>query len=181
MPRMLALPGRVARAPRMPRQWAITAQNQSIVTASHAGMSIVNLLSTYETDIGAEIHNATISAMNFNINYRSTGATTGDDTVVFCGIILVGQDAFTVGGTSLPDPVSDHADWMFWEGRTLTASRDVTDVDEQVYNSQLEIRNRSMRKMRENHQVLAMIFRASLLQQTQLQIFIQGRVLVLNP
>ncbi len=151
------------------------------MTASHAAILPVNLLAPYEVDIGAELHNVTISALNFNINYRLTASTTGDDVTVFCGVIIVGLDAFTIGGTSLPDPASDHSDWMFWESRTLTSSRDVTDVDEQVYNSQLEIRNRSMRKMRENHSVLAMIFRCTVLQPTSLNIFIGGRGLILLP
>ena len=142
-------------------------------------MLAVDLLSTWEADVGSEVNNATISALNFNITYRLTASTTGDDTSVGMGIILVGQEAFDIGGTSLPRPLADHADWMFWDARTMVSSRDVTDKDEMVTNGFLEIRNRSMRKMRENHQVLCMIFQSDLLQATQLQIFISGRTLIL--
>ena len=171
----------IIRAPRRARQWALHTTNQTIVAATHAGQVAFDLLQAIEGDLSAEINNATISALNYNVNYRLTGSTTGDDTTVICAIALVGEDAFGIGGTSLPDPSTDHADWMFWDARTLTSSRDVTDVDEQVFNSQLEIRNRSMRKMRENHQRLAMIVRSPLLQATQVQIFVAGRALVLLP
>ena len=176
---------RVALAPARParraRQWGITTVNSSIIAATHAGMKSIDLLNTLEGDLSVEIHNATISALNINVNYRLTGSTTGDDTTIFCAVGLFGEDAFGVGGVSLPDPSTDHADWMYWDARTLTSSRDVTDVDEQVFNSQLEIRNRSMRKMRENHQRLGILFRATLLQATTVQVFVAGRVLVLLP
>ncbi len=174
-------PRAIVRAPRRARTWAQSSQNGSIAAATHAGAIAFNLLTAYEADIGAELHNVTVSAINFNVNYRLTSSTTGDDFTVFCGIILMGEDAFTVGGTSLPDPASDHADWMFWDNRTLSSSRDVTDIDEQVQGSLLRINNRSMRKMRENHQVLAMIFRATVLQPTTVQVFIGGRTLILLP
>ena len=171
----------IVRTPRRARQWGIHTSNGSIVAATHAGMIAFDLLQSIEGDLSVEINNATISALNYNVNYRLTSSTTGDDTTVFCAIALVGEDAFGIGGTSLPDPSTDHADWMFWDARTLSSSRDVTDIDEQVFNSQLEIRNRSMRKMRENHQRLAMIVRSTLLQPTSLQIFVAGRALILLP
>ena len=159
----------------------MTNQNGTIAAASQAGMLAVNLLSTYEADIGSELHNVTIGALNYNINYRLTSATTGDDMTISCGVIIVSEDAFGEGGAALPRPNLDHSDWMFNDTRTMSASRDVTDIDEQAFNSQLEIRNRSMRKMRENHSVLAMIFIATLLQPTTCQVFIGGRCLVLLP
>jgi len=171
----------IPRAPRRARQWAQVNFNTSLVAATHAAMSAFNLLGALEVDLGYEMHNVTISALNYNINYRLTGSTTGEDTSVTCAIILVGADAFSVGGVSLPDPAEDHADWMFWDERTLSASRDVAGVDESVRGSFLQIRNRSMRKMRENHQVLALLFRSNLLQTDALQIFVGGRALVLLP
>ncbi len=171
----------IVRTQRRARQWAQARANGTIVAATHAGQISINLLTDYEVDIGAELHNITVSALNYNISYRLTSSTTGDDTTVSMGIILVGQDALDIGGTSLPNVSSDHADWMFWDTRTLVSSRDVTDVDEMVQGGFLEVRNRSMRKMRENHQALVAIFGSSLLQPTQLQIFLAGRALILLP
>ena len=168
-------------APRRARQWAQRITNGSIVAATHAGIGAVNLLSELEVDLSVEMHNVTISALNINVTFRLTSSTTGDDTSVTTAIALVGEDAFTVGGVALPDPFTDHADWMFWDSRTMTSSRDVTDVDEVVINGFLEIRNKSMRKMRENHQVLALLVRCSLLQPVSLQFFVAGRSLVLLP
>ena len=168
------------RTPRRARQWAITNSNGTIVAATQAGMLAINLLALFETDIGAELMNVTISALNYNINYRLTSSTAGDDLTIACGVIIVSEDAFGEGGAALPRPSADHSDWMFNDIRTLTSTQG-TDIDEQVPGSFLEIRNKSMRKMRENHSVLAMIFSATLLQPTSVQIFIGGRCLVLLP
>ena len=171
----------IVRAPRRARQWAQVQASGTIVAATQAGMLVVDLLAGLEADLAMNFSNITAGAMNINVNYRSTGSTTGDDTTVTAAVAWINSESFGLGGTSVPDPFTDHFDWMFYDTRTLTASRDVTDIDEQVFNSQLEIRNRSMRKQRENHSNLVIIFRASLLQQTQLQIFIGGRTLVLLP
>ncbi len=171
----------VIRAPRRARQWAIRTVNTSIVAATHAGQTAIELLGILEGDLGQEFHNITVGALNFNVDYRLTNSSAGDDTTVAMGICWVGQDAFDIGGTSLPDPSDDHYDWMFHDIRTMSSSVGVTDVDEMVRNSHLVIRNRSMRKQRENHSTLVMIFRAILLQPTSLQIFIGGRSLVIFP
>jgi len=70
---------------------------------------------------------------------------------------------------------------MFHDIRTLSSSRDVVDIDEQVPGSMLVIRNDSMRKQHENASSLLIIFRASLLQSVAIQVFIGGRVLFLLP
>ncbi len=170
----------LVRTPRRARQWAQRIANGTIIAATHAGQIAFNLLSEIETDLGYEQHNITISALNFNINYRLTASAIGDDTTVSAGVALVGEDAYGIGTTALPDPATDHADWMFWDTRTLTSTL-ASDGDEQVFNSQLEIRNRSMRKMRENHQRLVCIVRCTVLQPTSLQVFLAGRSLLLLP
>ena len=175
-------PGRtIIRTQRRARQWAMKSINFSFTAVDHAGMKSIDLLSELETDMGFELSNVTISALNYNVNFRMSGSTEGDDDTVSVGIILVGQDAFTVGALSLPDVTGDHADWMYWSGHTMSSSVGTVDADEQVFNGQLEIRNRSMRKMRENHQVLAMLVGAEVLQTMTIQVFVAGRALVLLP
>ena len=171
----------LVRAPRRPRQWAITNANGSLVAATHAGQIAFDLGAELEVDIASNLHNVTASALRFNVNYRLTGSTSGDDTTVNLGVGWIGLDAFIAGGVAMPDPSKDHFDWMFHDIRTLTSSRDVTDVDEQVPGSHLVIKNDSMRKQRENHSVLALIVRASLLQVTSCQVFVGGRALLLLP
>ncbi len=161
--------------------WGIISSNGSIVAATHAGQLIVPLQGKLETDLGASLNQATASAIRVNVNYRLTASTTGDDCTVACGVMWATDAAVAVGGTSIPDPHEDHADWMFHDIRTLSSSRDVTDVDEQVLGSFMQIRNDSMRKQRENNSQLIMVFRCSILQPTSLQVFIGGRVLYLNP
>ena len=165
--------------PRRKRQWAQTIANFSIVGATHATQVAINLLAGLETALGMQLNNVTISALNFNVTYRMTQATTGDDSTISTGIVIVGLDAFPAGGVALPFVTEDHADWMFWDTRTLVASRDVTDKDEMNTNGFLQIRNKSMRKMRENNQTLALISGADLLQQTTCQVFVGGRALIL--
>ena len=170
------------RTRRRSRQWAQRITNGTVTAATHAAAVAVDLLSELNADLGVNTQpNITISAINFNVSYRQTSATTGDDDTITCGIVIMGSDAFTAGGVSLPDPAEDHADWMFWDTRTLVAPRDITDVDVMIPAGFLEIRNRSMRKLRENRQTVAMIFRATLLQSNSVQFFVAGRTLVLNP
>ncbi len=174
--------GTINRGRRRSRQWAQTFQNFTIAAATHAGAVAIDLLAELNADLGVNTQpNITISALNINVSYRVTAASTGHDNTITTGIILMGTDAFTAGGVSLPDPAEDHADWIFWDARTLVASRDISSVDEMPSNGFLEIRNRSMRKMRENRQTLVLISRASLLQSTSIQVFVSGRSLVINP
>jgi len=170
----------VVRTPRKSRQWGITTVNGSIVAATSAGKLLVNLQAGIETQLGVALQNVTASAIRLNVNYRLTSSTEGDDTTVACGIAWVSVSAFIAGATSVPDPSSDLYDWMFHDIRTLTSSRDVTDVDEQVLGSHLVVKNDSMRKQRESSSVLTMIFEATLLQPVSLQVFVGGRVLFLG-
>jgi len=171
----------IVRAPRRARQWAITFSNVAIVAATQAAAVAIPLLSALETDLGFEMHNVTISALKFNINYRLTNSTTGDDCSILCAVAWVSDSAFAAGGVALPDPSVDHYDWMFWDHRTLSSSRDVVDIDEQVIASHLVIDNKSMRKQRENNSTLMMIFRSTLMQPSSVQCFVGGRALVLLP
>ena len=156
-------------------------QNGTVAAATHAGILAMDLGGELEGDLAANLHNVTASALRINVTYRNVSATTGDDTTVSCGIAWVSNDAFGIGGTSLPDPSTDSYDWMFWDTRTLGVSRDVTDVDEMVANGFMQINNNSMRKQRENHSTLAILFRCTLLQQTTLQVFVGGRTLFIFP
>ena len=171
----------IVRPPRRARQWGITIVNSTLVAATHAGMKIIDLQNALETQLDRKFSNMTASALRFNVNYRLTGSTTGDDTTIAMGVCYISKAAFVASGVSVPDPSIDNYDWMFHDVRTLTSSRDVTDVDEQVFNSQLEIRNNSMRKQCENSSILVMVFRGVLLGATSVQIFVGGRTLFILP
>ena len=169
------------RLPRMPRMWGVAIANGTIAVATSAGKAVFNLQANLESDIGSTLHDATASAIRLNVNYRLQSATTGDDNTVACGIGWVNERAIAAGATSVPSPIDDHFDWMFHDIRTLSASRDVTDKDEQVLGSFMQIRNNSMRKQRENSSTLVAVFEAEVLESVALQIFLGGRVLFLNP
>jgi len=152
-----------------------------LIAATQVAMIQFNLGQNLETDIDSNLHDATASAIRLNINYRLTDSITGEDATICAGIAWISENAAGVGGTSLPDPSSDHHDWMWHDIRTLSASRDVAGIDEQVPGSHITIVNNSMRKQRENNSRLSLIFRATLLQPTSVQVFVGGRVLFLNP
>jgi len=171
----------VGRRPRRSRQWGITNSNGSLVAATHAAQINLDLTASLEVALGFDLHNVTASAIRLNINYRLTTSSTGDENTVACGVGWVSNRARDAGGVALPDPSVDNFDWMFHDIRTLSSSRDVVDIDEQVPGSMLVIRNDSMRKQHENASSLLIIFRASLLQSVAIQVFIGGRVLFLLP
>ncbi len=119
------------------------------MAATHAAMLLIELTSALETDLGRELSNVTASAIRLNVTYRLTTAQSTDDTTVAMGILWVTNRAAAAGGVALPDPSTDHADWMFHDIRTLVGESG-TDQDSMPRNGFLEIRNNSMRKQREN-------------------------------
>ena len=139
---------RIIRAPRRQRQWAQTRVNATIAAATHAVVVNIDLLTGLEVALGMNLTAVTISAININIDLRLTASSTGQENTISTAVAVVGQDAFDDGAESLPDPANDHYDWMYWDTRTLIASRDVSAVDEWVPGGTILIRNKSMRKMR---------------------------------
>jgi len=121
--------------------------------------------------------NWTIGAIRIQLNLQQQAtAVVGDRAVGQWGIGLFAADAFTAGAASLPDPSADDADWMAHGGFSIVA--DVAAVISQPRFSEIKISNDSMRKVRENSQTLALIMRATTLNDP-IQIFITGRVLFL--
>ena len=172
------------RSLRRERQWGITSVNTSIVSAGHAGQKNIDLMAGIRSASAYQMPGVTASALRFNVNYRPTSWAAGDDVTVACGVIWATDRAIAAGGVSLPNPDADDADWMFHDLRTMSAPGngfDTADSDIPPHNSQLLIRNDSMRKQRENDSTLVMIFESVLLQSTSLQIFVGGRALFLLP
>jgi len=165
---------------RRARQWGIINANGSLIAATHAAQIAFELNAELDSDLASNMHNVTASAMNINVTYRQTAGMRGDDDTIWCGVAWVSQRAFDAGGVALPDPSTDHYDWMFNDGRTLVNEL-AADGDVMARNGFLEVRNNSMRKQRENSSVLVMIFRSILLQSTSVQVFVSGRTLFLFP
>ena len=168
------------RTPRKDRLWGITTANGSLIAATPATMIVFPLMSSLKTDVGYEMPGVTASAIRLNVTYRQTAAQLGIDDTIAAGIGWVSDTAIASSGAALPDPSTDHFDWMFHDIRTISAVT-VASADQVPANGNYTIRNDSMRKQRENHSALVMIFRCTLLQSTNIQIFVGGRVLFLLP
>ena len=153
------------RAPRRARQWAITNANVSLIGTAEAFRVGVDLLAGLELELDMQLHNLTASAIRLNVTYRMSGAQQTDEDVVAMGIAWIPQGAIALGGASLPDPVTAHYDWMFHDIRMLKGEG-AADQDTTPRNGFVEIRNNSMRKQRENHSTLALIFQLDLMQST---------------
>jgi len=98
----------------------------------------------------------------------------GDRAVGAYGITLVSADAFAAGPASLPDPTADDADWIAHGSFAVVSP--VAAVVSQNQFAEIHIDNDSMRKVRENNSVLALIIRATTLDDP-ISIFISGRTL----
>ena len=123
------LPGR---SPRRDRQWGITNTNGTVAAATHAGQLTVDLMAGIRAASGYNLPGVTASALRFNINYRPTVWTLGDDVTVACGVIWATDRAITAGGVALPNPGVDDADWLFHDIRSLICPGngfDATDSD----------------------------------------------------
>ena len=169
------------RTPRKERMWGITNQNFTIAAATAATMVAIDLLAALKTDVGYDLPGVTASAIRLNVLYRMTTAQGTDEDTVALGIGWISDTAFASGGAALPDPSTDHFDWMFHDIRTLKGEG-AADLDQSpAVAGFLQIRNDSMRKQRENHSTLALIVRATQLQSASVQVFVGGRVLFLLP
>ena len=140
----------------------------------------VSLMDKLETDLSVGLHNVTASAIRLNVTYRLTTAQSTDDNTLALGIAWVSDSVLSAGGVALPDPSEDHYDWMAYDARTI-AGEGASDTDHVPINGHFQINNDSMRKQRENHSTLCLMVRCTLLQATQIQVFVSGRVLYLLP
>ena len=149
------------------------------MVATQAGMSSIDLGSALEASLGYVLNNITVSAIRLlvSLDFQAT-AVVGDRVQGSFGISLVSRDAFGIGGTSLPDPSADNADWIAHGAFSVVA--DVAAVFSRPRNGQWLIENNSMRKMRENNSILCLSFRATLLDDP-ISIGTSGRTLFLLP
>jgi len=162
---------------RRPRQWGITHANGAIIAATQAAALIINLGTNVEASLGQTMSNWTISAIRMRLDFiHQATCVAGDRAVGAWGITLVGSDAFAAGTASLPDPSSDDADWIAYGGFNLVTP--VTAVINKGQYAQEIIVNNSMRKVRENNQVLMLIVRGTLVDDP-ISVFISGRTLFL--
>ncbi len=171
---------RIVRAPRKERMWGIVDANGSLIAATAAAMIFVDAMTLLRADVGYDLPGVTASAIRLNIGYRKTTAAIGDDDTVAMGIGWVSDTAIAAGGAALPDPSTDHFDWMAHDIRTVTASTG-SDADQMNTEGFYTVKNDSMRKQRENHSTLGLVFRCTLLQSVSIQVFVGGRVLFLLP
>ena len=171
--------GRV-RTPRRPRQWGITSTNGTVASATPAGKLLIDLTIGLENELSVQMHNTTVSALRYNITYRQTAASVGDDDVIAMGIAWISNNALAAGPDAVPNPASDNFDWIFHDIRTVSATT-ATDLDNVARNGAWTIRNNSMRKQRENNSTLLMVTEVTLLQSASIQVFVGGRALFLLP
>ena len=128
------------------RIWAFDSINASIPAAGT--VSAFQLLEGFETDMGAQLIESTISAMHGRLQvYDAGGAAAGDFYEIVIGIAVVSQNAFD--SLAVPDPTSSHYDWMYLTGMRFTA-RGVAGTQELLEPVRgFEWANRSMRKFPE--------------------------------
>ena len=172
------------RAPRRQRQWAITDLGTGFQPTA-AGLDSVDLLAGLESELGYEQNNITVLNIRGRLFPRwGADPAAGDASTLFLGITFVSQQAFAVAaGAGLPDPAVDNADWM-WHDVFTIGSNDTNRWPTSLNGfAGLEINNRSMRKMRENNSVLALIANNQSNQGTGQPIIVLGglRVLVALP
>ncbi len=160
--------------------WGITNVNASIVTAGPTGMKFIDLMQLLRADLETNLFELTASAIRLNILYRDAAAQSTDTSTVAMGIGWVSDTAIAASGAALPDPATDHFDWMAHDIRMYQAvgGTDSEQVNEPGF---FTVKNDSMRKQRENHSTLGIVFNAHLIQGQSIQVFVGGRVLFLLP
>jgi len=162
----------------MPRQWGIVNASAAVVSASHSTAISINLGAPLEAAIGSNLHNVTVSAMRFNINllFQAT-AVVGDQVNLFWGVMWATKDAIAAGALSLPEPTTDHADWIAHGQMSVVA--DVAAVVSMPRFGKFYVHNDSMRKQRENASSLVFIAQGQVVQDP-ITILLGGRVLFLG-
>ncbi len=92
---------------------------------------------------------------------RATSDGVADHEMVL-GIIVITQQAFTVGGTSVPDPDQDNADWLWWnQVYSVPAFQEDSAGVSRIINlpTMFEIDSKAQRKMNEENQTLVLVIK----------------------
>ena len=134
---------------RKTRQWGLVNVTIAIISAAHATAVAVDLQNPLETAIGSNLHNVTVSAMRIliSMNFQAT-CVAGDQANVFYGVTWATNDAIAAGALSLPEPTTDHSDWI--AHGNIHAIADTAGVIQMPRFGQQMLVNDSMRKQREN-------------------------------
>ena len=169
----------IIRAPRRARQWGILpGANGTIAATTDAAMVAFDLQADLEVDLAHTLNNVTASAIRLDLGLAfAAGSAVGDLVMFHFGIAWILQEAVIAGGAALPNPRNDHYDWMAHGSRLVESHSTGKNMP---VGGQIEIRNDSMRKQRENHSSLTLVVTASLLE-FSIQVFVSGRVLYLLP
>ena len=166
------------RIPRRARQWAIISTSGSVIAATEAAKITFDLQSGLESDLGFSLNNVTASALRYNLVFSFPGGSAlGDTCSLMWGIAWLSNDAIAAGAASLPNPNTDHADWMAHGGAFIRSESITAHVPR---GGLFQIKNDSMRKQRENNSTLAMIVSANVLA-SSVTVSLNGRGLFLLP
>ncbi len=125
----------------------------TVNTIVPGGAVMANLVSSALTTIAAD---STIVRVRGRLSISSADVNPGGAFGSF-GAIVVNADAFVVGVTAVPDPISDEADWMIHGNWSIEPTR-IGNTDISVAPVYLTIDNKSMRKMNEQFSLLAFKF-----------------------
>ena len=165
-----------ARAPRKTRSWALVDNSSFSITGDNAPVAI-GLLANFIVNQEHTIREMTVSAIRLNVGV-STSGTLANTAALMVGVAVIGTDAFTAGGVSLPDPAEEHADWMAYNSVQLGMAPGRLATEREVTN--LTLHSDSMRKIREGRSTLALIASTQINTFTSLTLFVTGRVLLLG-
>ena len=108
----------IRRVPRRKRQWASTLTSGTSIAST--GTVILDLMGEWETAVGHEAYAVTTQRFigNFSIN-TAAGSSPGDLGVVSIGIAIIDKDQVNV-----PDPNTDHFDWLYVTHRPVVVHAD---------------------------------------------------------
>ena len=151
---MAHLRGRsLVRGPRRSSIWSEGPRNTTIQSHSVAGKIIWNL---GQTAVGG----VTIVRIRGAVSgWLEVVTTIGDGfSEVAFGIGIVSQDAFAIGGTAMPGPISDPGwDWMWIGYLGAVIGLNTTERNDGIDAFRLEIDTKAMRKMQPNQTIFGIL------------------------
>jgi len=115
---------------------------------------------------------------------QSTSAAANNGYTFGMGICIVSSDAFAVGITAIPGPITD-MDWDGWFyhdfGFVQSNTATTADIGEQISATyRKDVDSKAMRKLGINDTIVA-VFESTLVGTAQLRVFFDSRVLIKLP
>ena len=132
----------------MARRLLWTSDNLGQTTIATGGLALLDLSANLRAQLGAnQISGFTVTRMIGEVGIRPVAAGVGL-LAIAAGILVVTEDAVSVGVTAIPQPRADAAHWLWWHGGCVgTEGAEISSGVFEAFTKYVPIDSRAQRKV----------------------------------